>query len=160
MLQVPNLIAINIEDPTGYLYDALVAIQNFCNSLAQQISVDGNPSSSTPANATADTALANFPSPAPPSSISVNAQSVGDPVKLYNVELGLSPDDDDSIRYYLEYTTDPKWGTATALRMGNQTQKALMLPNNTYYWRARAKKVQSNYSSYLYFGSQANPTGV
>lgn len=157
MLQIPNLVAMNIDDPTGYTYEAMLAIQNFVNNLAQQIAVDGAPAKTT--DATADTEFPNFPAPARPASISVTAQTVSG-VKLYNVELGLSPNDSDSIRYYVEYSTDPKFGTATALRMGSQTQKMLALPSGTYYWRTRCKFVQSKSSSHLYFGSQANPTGV
>ena len=147
MLDTAGLGYLAIDDPV--LYDWLNTLASSFNQLQQQVGVDMAPSPQT----SATQAVA---APAAPVSLAVTAAR-----GVFNVTVGASRGAAPSVQYFLEAASDPSFPSSTVVYpLGSTQSLSVNLGNVTCYFRARAKYPSSNYSSYSYFGSAANPTAV
>jgi hypothetical protein len=147
MLSLANLSYLTIDDPV--LYDWLDGLVGAFNQLQQQVGVDAAPAAqTTPGQA--------LPAPNVPASIAVSAAR-----GTFNVTIGPSGGAAPGIQYFLEIAGDPTFPASTIVyALGTTLGFSLNLGNVTRYFRARAKYPSSDYSSYIYLGTAANPTPV
>jgi hypothetical protein len=147
MLSLANLSYLTIDDPV--LYDWLDGLVGAFNQLQQQVGVDAVPAAQTAANQA-------LPAPNAPASIAVSAAR-----GTFNVTIGTSAGAAPGIQYFLEIASDPAFPASTAVyALGTTLGFSLNLGNVTRYFRARAKYPSSDYSSYIYLGTAANPNPV
>jgi uncharacterized membrane protein YgcG len=147
MLSLANLSYLTIDDPV--LYDWLDGLVGAFNQLQQQVGVDAAPAAQTAANQA-------LPAPNAPASIAVSAAR-----GTFNVTIGTSAGAAPGIQYFLEIASDPAFPASTAVyALGTTLGFSLNLGNVTRYFRARAKYPSSDYSSYIYLGTAANPNPV
>jgi hypothetical protein len=148
MLTVPQLEAVRADDPL--VYEALKSVVAAVNSLGQRLNVDPHPAS-------ASTSGMNLPPPAPPASIAVTGAR-----GVFSVALAPGAGNTTPISYFVEAASDAVFSPANTViyPLGGARVANVALGNVTRYWRARAKYIESDYSPYVYFGTQAAPTAV
>jgi hypothetical protein len=147
MLNLANLSYLTIDDPV--LYDWLDGLVGAFNQLQQQVGIDTAPAAQTAANQA-------LPAPRAPASIAVSAAR-----GTFNITIGNSPGAAPGVQYFLEIASDPTFPSSTGVyALGTTLGCSLNLGDVTRYFRARAKYPSSDYSSYIYLGTAANPTAV
>lgn len=155
MLTIPQIEALRRENP--YLYESLRQIVSAVNSMGQRLRIDPQPSAQSQAGTT-------IAAPSAPISLAVTGAR-----GAFTATIGGSPvtspapgiaSDSTPIVYFLEAASNPAFNSPTVYSLGPALTANLALGNVSRYWRVRAKFIESGYSLYTYFGTQANPTSV
>jgi hypothetical protein len=140
-LQLPHIDYLRQKDPR--LAEALQKVQDAINQMALQ---------------TASSPSGPMPTPAQPTSLSVNASGGIFDIAITDnnpANSKLAPD------YFLEYSTTSNFAQPTVIHLGPARNHRVNLGNQVLYWRAYAQHGRSSDPSPpVYFGSQVTPTPV
>lgn len=142
MLTIAQLAKIKSKD--AYLYDTLRQLVQGYNQLSQRLGLDGIPNQQS----IAAQQTPSFAVPLPPAGISVSGG-----FGIFTITLTPNPANSNPIYYFVESSTTSTFINPSTYSLGNALGISLNLPNQALYWRARAKYLNSNFSSYVVFGA-------
>lgn len=137
---LPNIEEIQSRDPL--LGRTLQHLLDVVNNSNQQTTASG---------------IGKTRAPAPVSQIAVTGANGVASIHLSDKNAGAQ-----GLKYLVEYSSDPNFGTFDLLDLGEATTHRLYLGvgSGTWYFRATNKFFTSERSPHVYFGSAAQPTGV
>lgn len=145
MLNPSEISDMKHKDPNSF--NLFRTITDAINRFALAMGVDSKPASQVdPGDA--------IPAPRTPSTIDVRVVS-----QTLFVLLGASPEATDSVFYYVQKGTTPKFQETETYRLGHALQMAIPQPVGTTYWRAYAKYQMSLRSPFIVFTGGAASGG-